>query len=75
MPASTLPRHVAAVMTAFEAHAYGEEEAVLLPLVAKRLGIVQLHVLGSEMLSLYSELVAHAVEMNVELEARRPALF
>lgn len=68
-------RHVAAVMQAFEAHAYDEEEAVLLPLVERRLGIVQLHVLGSEMLALYSELVAHPVEMNVELEARRPALY
>ena len=68
-------RHVGAVMEAFEAHAYDEEEAKLLPLVERRLAIVQLHVLGSEMFALYSELVAHPVEMNVELESRRPALF
>jgi hemerythrin superfamily protein len=65
-------RNVSQVMAAFAEHAYGEEEAQLLPLVEKRLGIVQLHVLGSEMLSLYGELVAHPVEMNLEAEARHP---
>jgi hemerythrin superfamily protein len=67
-------RNVAQVMAAFAEHAYGEEEAQLLPLVEKRLGIVQLHVLGSEMLSLYSELVTHPVEMNLEVEARHPQI-
>jgi hemerythrin superfamily protein len=67
-------RNVTQVMAAFAEHAYGEEEAVLLPLVEKRLGIVQLHVLGSEMLALYGELVAHPVEMNLEVEARHPQI-
>ena len=66
--------NVAHVMAAFAEHAYGEEEAHLLPLVEQRLGIVQLHVLGSEMLSLYGELVAHPVEMNLEAEARHPQI-
>ena len=63
-------RSISQVMAAFAEHAYGEEEAHLLPLVEKRLGVVQLHVLGSEMLALYSELVAQPVEMNLEAEAR-----
>jgi hypothetical protein len=67
-------RNVTQVMSAFAQHAYGEEEAQLLPLVERRLGIVQLHVLGSEMLSLYGELVAHPVEMNLEVEARHPRI-
>lgn len=67
-------RNVSQVMAAFAEHAYGEEEAQLLPLVEKRLGIVQLHVLGSEMLALYGELVAHPVEMNLEAEARHPQI-
>jgi Hemerythrin HHE cation binding domain len=66
--------NVAHVMAAFAEHAYGEEEAQLLPLVEQRLGIVQLHVLGSEMLSLYGELVAHSVEMNIEVESRHPQI-
>ena len=65
---------VTQVMAAFAEHAYGEEEARLLPLVEKRLGVVQLHVLGSEMLALYGELVAQPVEMNLEAEARHPHL-
>ncbi|MEP6862130.1 MAG: hemerythrin domain-containing protein [Deltaproteobacteria bacterium] len=67
-------RNVSQVMAAFAEHAYGEEEAQLLPLVEKRLGIVQLHVLGSEMLALYGELVAQPVEMNLEVEARHPQI-
>ena len=65
-------RNISQVMAAFAEHAYGEEEAQLLPLVEKRLGVIQLHVLGSEMLALYGELVAQPVEMNIEAEARHP---
>lgn len=63
-----------ALREAFRSHAIDDEEARLLPLVQRALSASQLDALGSEMIALYDELMAHSPWRSLAADARRAAV-
>jgi hemerythrin-like domain-containing protein len=73
-PADVCASVLDALIRAVHVHARDEEEARLLPLVARALRPEQLDALGDEMLAFYDELMQHQPYREIEPEALRAAL-